>query len=115
MQRSIEDQSVIVATYEGEHTHPMEATPSSNVRSGSAGSAGKQGGRTMTMDLTRSTTSRLNEGMLGRTMDETPQQLQQMLVDHMASSLTNDPKFTAAIAAAFSENMHEGININPPH
>lgn len=80
MQRSVEDPTVLVATYEGEHNHGPNGSelPSivvSNNQYQSSNGALENGGKSIT---------------------------QQCLVQQMATSLTRDPNFTAALATAIS-------------
>lgn len=108
VQRSAEDQSVLVATYEGEHNHPIPSQADQET-SGSSRCATNLGpvprsttlnSSTITLDLTKSKPANENKA-LPRPKTESPE-FQRLLVEQMASSLTKDPTFTAALAAAIS-------------
>lgn len=82
MQRSVEDPNVLMATYEGEHNHGVGSSRSSE----GVGETVEVVGSAMVDNLQKST-------------------VQQFLVQQMATSLTRDPRFTAALATAISGRM----------
>ncbi|XP_055831203.1 probable WRKY transcription factor 40 [Solanum dulcamara] len=150
VQRSIEDQSIVVATYEGEHNHPQISKPesgaSTNTSSASrlnvttmAGTTASvpcsttlnSSGQTITLDLTAPKTvenrdMKMNHstnsptgGNSIRTAATTTAaggehhnrpEFQQFLIEQMATSLTKDPSFKAALAAAISGKILQHNN-----
>ncbi|KAM0942693.1 putative transcription factor WRKY family [Dioscorea sansibarensis] len=94
VQKSAVDQSILVATYEGEHTHGQPSRPEKN-----------NGTRTGTSTGTgTSIVSPTPPKKKACRSDESPE-IQWHLVEQMASSLTKDPTFTAALASAISGKM----------
>ncbi|KAK4422337.1 putative WRKY transcription factor 40 [Sesamum alatum] len=100
VQRSLNDPSLLVATYEGHHHHrPSQAT----VSPATGGVAGTTTAASISGECSGSTES------LDFSDPLTCRQIQQFLVEKMASSLTRNPAFTAALAAAITGRLLDEV------
>ncbi|CAJ2675099.1 unnamed protein product [Trifolium pratense] len=96
VQKSLEDPTILVATYEGEHNHGHEKAEISMISSQIEESFIGSVHVTSPKQIMQRTSPSMK-------IDNVPKSsIQQFLVQQMATSLTNDPNFTAALASAIS-------------
>lgn len=96
VQKSLEDPTILVATYEGEHNHGHEKAEISMISSQSEEAPLGSVHVTSPQQIIQRTCPTIK-------LDNVPKSsIQQFLVQQMATSLTNDPNFTTALATAIS-------------
>ncbi|KAF8407247.1 hypothetical protein HHK36_006374 [Tetracentron sinense] len=112
VQRSIEDQSTLVASYEGEHNHPRPSRAEAAMVSSQVVTPGSvpclapvsSSSSALTLDLTKpGSCDDANKSSREIQLSA----FQQFLVDQMGSSLAKDPSFAAALVAAISGRIFE--------
>ncbi|KAK6912501.1 WRKY domain [Dillenia turbinata] len=103
VQRSAEDQSVLTASYEGEHNHLNPSKSKMSLVTSPLLKTSLSPGSIGTNSLESNLTLNMVESDSKKHVQEfQASPMQKVLIERMASSLTSDPSYIAALAAAIS-------------
>ncbi|XP_016207836.1 probable WRKY transcription factor 40 isoform X2 [Arachis ipaensis] len=122
VQRSVEDPTILVATYEGEHNHGRSQTEISLVSSQSHSSetiiplvsspSSRITSSPTTLDLVKNSISSVDiDHNAQKKSSSISSSIHKFLVQEMATSLTSDPNFTAVLATAISGKILEHTSL----
>lgn len=113
VQRSVDDPTLLVATYEGQHhhCHPAPADNSAASPPGVGGGGGVSSpGQPIPVQCSGSTPTTDDCSKTQRAIATTDSnEIQQILVEKMASSLTRNPGFRTALAAAITGRIFDEV------
>lgn len=105
MQRSVDDPSLLVATYEGQHHHCSPGV------GGGGGGVSSPGQPIPAVQCSGSTPSSDDFSKTQRASSAATEsnEIQQIFVEKMASSLTRNPSFRTALAAAITGRIFDEL------
>ncbi|KAI5393678.1 probable WRKY transcription factor 40 [Lathyrus oleraceus] len=107
VQKSLEDPTILVATYEGEHNHGHEKAEISMISSQCEEARLGSVHVSSPKQIMERTSPSMNLNLVDNVQKSS---IQQFLVQQMATSLTNDPNFTTALANAISGRILDNAN-----